>query len=148
MWLAAIVATVLTVALIVGVSFISATATAVVVPLAVIAAGIAALIVPGLLPEPFADLLPPPGPTVEPLDRTITAQIVFADCRDDGIRHRHEKTFKEHPEYLGLWQGQRQSTQFCISNPGLRMVEGGEVRLTAQATAKGKHGEPNAVSLK
>jgi hypothetical protein len=40
----------------------------------------------------------------------------------DGIRHRHEKVFAEHPEYLGLWQGQRQSTQFCISNPGLRRL--------------------------
>lgn len=40
----------------------------------------------------------------------------------DGIRHRNEKIFQDHPEYLGLWQGERQSTQFCISNPGLRQL--------------------------
>jgi hypothetical protein len=40
----------------------------------------------------------------------------------DGIRHRQQRAFQEHPEYLGLWRGQRQSTQFCISNPGLRKL--------------------------
>jgi hypothetical protein len=40
----------------------------------------------------------------------------------DGIVSRNKAVFKEHPEYLGLWKGERQSTHFCVSNPGLRKL--------------------------
>jgi len=45
----------------------------------------------------------------------------------DGILRRNEKAFAEHPEYLGLvsiegTRGERKSTKFCISNPGLRKL--------------------------
>lgn len=35
------------------------------------------------------------------------------------IIKRHQAEFDAHPEYLGLIRGQRQSTKFCVSNPGL-----------------------------
>lgn len=40
----------------------------------------------------------------------------------DGILNRNRKTFEQHPEYLGLLNGKRTSTKFCISNPGLRKL--------------------------
>lgn len=40
----------------------------------------------------------------------------------DGILHRNKAAFAEHPEYLGLVGGERKSTKFCISNPGLRQL--------------------------
>ena len=40
----------------------------------------------------------------------------------DGILSRNKQAFAEHPEYLGLVDGQRTSTKFCISNPGLRRL--------------------------
>lgn len=40
----------------------------------------------------------------------------------DGILSRNKQAFAEHPEYLGLVGGQRKSTKFCISNPGLRQL--------------------------
>jgi hypothetical protein len=40
----------------------------------------------------------------------------------DGILARNKKAFAEHPEYLGLVNGERKSTKFCISNPGLRKL--------------------------
>ena len=40
----------------------------------------------------------------------------------DGILAANKKAFAEHPEYLGLVNGQRKSTKFCISNPGLRKL--------------------------
>ena len=40
----------------------------------------------------------------------------------DGILHRHKSEFAAHPEYLGLLDGERKSTKFCISNPGLRKL--------------------------
>lgn len=40
----------------------------------------------------------------------------------DGILHRHKAEFDAHPEYLGLVGGQRKSSKFCISNPGLRRL--------------------------
>ncbi len=40
----------------------------------------------------------------------------------DGILSRNKKAFAEHPEYLGLVKGERRSTKFCISNPGLRAL--------------------------
>jgi hypothetical protein len=40
----------------------------------------------------------------------------------DGILGRNKAAFAEHPEYLGLVNGERKSTKFCISNPGLRQL--------------------------
>lgn len=37
-----------------------------------------------------------------------------------AIIKRHENEFGAHPEYLGLLNGRRASTKFCVSNPGLR----------------------------
>ena len=40
----------------------------------------------------------------------------------DGILRRCRAEFRAHPEYLGLVDGQRSSSKFCISNPGLRKL--------------------------
>jgi hypothetical protein len=40
----------------------------------------------------------------------------------DGILRQNKAEFDAHPEYLGLVDGQRKSTKFCISNPGLRKL--------------------------
>lgn len=40
----------------------------------------------------------------------------------DGILSRNKAVFAEHPEYLGLVGGERKSSKFCISNPGLRKL--------------------------
>jgi len=40
----------------------------------------------------------------------------------DGIVHRHEKEFAEHPEYRALVKGERKGTKMCISNPALRKL--------------------------
>lgn len=40
----------------------------------------------------------------------------------DGILARNKARFAEHPEYLGLWKGERKTTKFCISNSGLRQL--------------------------
>ena len=39
-----------------------------------------------------------------------------------GILRRNRAEFDRHPEYLGLVGGQRTSSKFCISNPGLRRL--------------------------
>lgn len=40
----------------------------------------------------------------------------------DGIISRNRAAFAAHPEYLGLLGGQRKSSKFCVSNPGLRAL--------------------------
>jgi hypothetical protein len=40
----------------------------------------------------------------------------------DAILARNQAAFAAHPEYLGLVGGERKSTKFCISNPGLRRL--------------------------
>ena len=40
----------------------------------------------------------------------------------DAILAHHKKELAEHPEYLGLVDGERSSTKFCISNPRLRQL--------------------------
>ncbi len=48
----------------------------------------------------------------------------------DGILRANKRVFAEHPEYLGLVDGERKSTKFCIANPGLRkLVADHAVRL-------------------
>ncbi|NOX55794.1 MAG: DUF4838 domain-containing protein [Planctomycetes bacterium] len=39
-----------------------------------------------------------------------------------GIIRRYRSEFEAHPEYLGLVDGKRTSTKFCVSNPGLRKL--------------------------
>ncbi len=40
----------------------------------------------------------------------------------DGIVARNKSVFAAHPEYLGLYKGERKTHQFCISNPELRKL--------------------------
>lgn len=40
----------------------------------------------------------------------------------DNFLRRNAKAFEQHPEYLGLVNGKRSSTKFCISNPNLRKL--------------------------
>lgn len=40
----------------------------------------------------------------------------------DSIRSANKAEFAAHPEYLGLVGGERKSSKFCISNPGLRKL--------------------------
>jgi hypothetical protein len=40
----------------------------------------------------------------------------------DGIIKRNKEAFDKHPEYLGLVNGERKSSKFCISNPDLRKL--------------------------
>jgi hypothetical protein len=40
----------------------------------------------------------------------------------DGIIAHHKAEFAAHPEYLGLVDGVRKSSKFCIANPGLRRL--------------------------
>lgn len=40
----------------------------------------------------------------------------------EKLRVEYDQTFREHPEYLALVNGQRTSDKFCISNPGLRKL--------------------------
>ncbi|MGC3967244.1 MAG: DUF4838 domain-containing protein [Pirellulales bacterium] len=50
----------------------------------------------------------------------------------DAILRHNKAVFDAHPEYLGLWEGKRQSTKFCISNPAVRrLVADNALRLLA-----------------
>jgi hypothetical protein len=40
----------------------------------------------------------------------------------DGILRRNADEVKKHPEYLGLFNGERKTTKFCVSNPDLRKL--------------------------
>lgn len=53
----------------------------------------------------------------------------------DGILARNKKTFAEHPEYLGLVNGERRSTKFCIANPGLRQLIAADAVAQFDATS-------------
>jgi hypothetical protein len=91
-WGVAITAVVLTVAVMVAVAFVSPMITAVLVPLAVIFAGIAAMAVPGFLPDPDpvadtdAEPAPPVRPPVTPHSGSVTAEVIFCENRADGVR--------------------------------------------------------------
>src|SRR5690606_35169632 len=39
-----------------------------------------------------------------------------------GIMSARKAEFAAHPEYKGLINGERKSSKFCISNPGLRQI--------------------------
>lgn len=63
----------------------------------------------------------------------------------DAILRANKAEFAKHPEYLGLYQGKRQSTKFCIANPGLRklVVEDALRRLARDPTADSISMEPS-----
>ncbi|HEY5313962.1 MAG TPA: DUF4838 domain-containing protein [Pirellulales bacterium] len=66
-------------------------------------------------------------------NRATSGIVLESGHAYDGILARHKAEFAAHPEYLGFVDGRRQSTKFCISNPGLRklVVDDALARLTA-----------------
>jgi hypothetical protein len=89
-WVAAIGAGALTLGLMAAAFFASPTVTTVLVPLAVIGAGIAAVTLPGLLPDPLPDTdldAAADRPIVRraPIDRSITAHVLFTEYHANGI---------------------------------------------------------------
>jgi hypothetical protein len=63
----------------------------------------------------------------------------------DAIMSRNQAAFNAHPEYLGLIGGKRQSSKFCISNPGLRklVVEDGLRQLDRTPSLQSISVEPS-----
>jgi hypothetical protein len=63
----------------------------------------------------------------------------------DGILTRNKAAFAEHPEYLGLVRGERRSTKFCISNPGLRklVVDDALAQLAKEPTRQSVSVDPS-----
>lgn len=60
----------------------------------------------------------------------------------DGILNRNHVEFHAHAEYLGLQNGERRTSKFCISNPGLRRL------VVADALAQfAKNPDADSVSL-
>lgn len=55
-------------------------------------------------------------------NRAVSGLVLNTGHAYDGIIARNRKAFAEHPEYLGLLGGERKSTKFCASNPGLRKL--------------------------
>jgi hypothetical protein len=101
----------------VTVAFVSPMVTAVLVPLAVLFAGIAAMTVPGFLPDPVAetdevtDVDPEPAPVerpkAAPYSGSVTAEVIFCENRPDGVRldcviSRTNSRLPEYPAGLPL----------------------------------------------
>ncbi len=55
-------------------------------------------------------------------NRAVSGIVLNTGHAYDGILARNKAEFARHPEYLGLVNGVRKSTKFCISNPGLRQL--------------------------
>jgi len=55
-------------------------------------------------------------------NRATSGIVLSTGHAYDGIISRNKKAFTSHPEYLGLLNGERKSTKFCISNPDLRKL--------------------------
>jgi len=55
-------------------------------------------------------------------NRTVSGISVNTGHAYGGIISRNKDAFDKHPEYLGLVNGKRGSSKFCISNPGLRRL--------------------------
>lgn len=56
-------------------------------------------------------------------NRITSAFVLSTGHAYDGIIRANKETFKEHPEYYSLINGERRlGGKFCISNPGLRQV--------------------------
>lgn len=55
-------------------------------------------------------------------NRAVSGIALNSGHAYDGILSRNKAAFAAHPEYLGLLNGTRRSTKFCISNPALRQL--------------------------
>lgn len=55
-------------------------------------------------------------------NRCVTGIELNTGHAYDGILSRNKQAFAAHPEYLGLVNGERRSTKFCIANAGLRQL--------------------------
>lgn len=55
-------------------------------------------------------------------NRATSGIVLSTGHAYDGILARNKKAFTDHSEYLGLVNGERKSTKFCISNPELRKL--------------------------
>ncbi len=55
-------------------------------------------------------------------NRATSGVVLNTGHAYDGIIARNKGAFAEHPEFLGLLDGERKSSKFCISNPGLRKL--------------------------
>lgn len=55
-------------------------------------------------------------------NRATSGIVLNSGHAYDGILNRNHVEFHAHPEYLGLVQGERRSSKFCISNPALRQL--------------------------
>ena len=55
-------------------------------------------------------------------NRTESDFVLNTGHSYDAIIRRFHDIFAAHPEYLGLLDGKRTSSKFCISNPGLRRL--------------------------
>ncbi|QDU94738.1 DUF4838 domain-containing protein [Lignipirellula cremea] len=73
-------------------------------------------------------------------NRCVQGIVLNTGHAYDGILARNKAQFAEHPEYLGLIDGERKSTKFCISNPGLR-------RLVADDALAQLAADPNKQSI-
>ncbi|WP_223911151.1 DUF4838 domain-containing protein [Geobacter sp. AOG1] len=55
-------------------------------------------------------------------NRAVNGIAINSGHAYEGIIKRNKAAFDMHPEYLGLVNGKRSSSKFCISNPGLRRL--------------------------
>lgn len=63
----------------------------------------------------------------------------------DGILRRNREEFEQHPQYLGLFDGKRDSTKFCISNAELRALVAADAlrQLEADSSLQGVSVDPS-----
>ncbi|HPP08082.1 MAG TPA: DUF4838 domain-containing protein [bacterium] len=55
-------------------------------------------------------------------NRAVSSITLNTGHAYDHIISKNKAEFDKHPEYLGLVNGERKSSKFCISNPGLRKL--------------------------
>ncbi|MHB0934822.1 MAG: DUF4838 domain-containing protein [Armatimonadota bacterium] len=55
-------------------------------------------------------------------NRAVSSIVLNTGHAYDGILSGNKAEFAAHPEYIALVNGQRKSSKFCISNPGLRKL--------------------------
>jgi hypothetical protein len=75
-------------------------------------------------------------------NRTDSAFVLNTGHAYDAIIQRFHDVFSAHPEYLGLLDGQRQSSKLCISNPSVR-----ELVVRYAIDYFRKHPESDSVSV-
>jgi hypothetical protein len=69
-------------------------------------------------------------------NRATSGVVLNTGHAYDGILSRNRAEFTAHPEYLGLLDGERKSTKFCISNPGLRQLVVADALRQVEANAE------------